>query len=188
MAKGEALTWGYLGPFSMAVGVLTAAGFVFNRWAWHWPGLHLLTKTPHLSGTWIGRLRSDYIHEGESEPRDSVDEVLVVTQSADGINVRQYTRESSSTTVAASVTEEPGEKFILSTVFLNEPDIELQRTRSRMHYGATRLAIEGASRSPSRLVGSYWTARGTSGSIEVTFVSRERAHSFEHANRIKSGS
>ncbi|ADP97207.1 conserved hypothetical protein [Marinobacter adhaerens HP15] len=114
--------------------------------------------------------------------------MLVVTQSADELNVRQYTKESSSTTVAASVTAEPGDKFILATVFINEPDIELQQTRSRMHYGATRLAVEGSPRSPEQMVGNYWTARKTSGSLEFQFVSRNRAHSFEHAYRLRKAS
>ncbi|WP_083007578.1 hypothetical protein [Halomonas sp. GT] len=185
LLQGETLTWSYLGPFSLAVGVLTGAGVVFKHLAWHWPVVHFLTKTPHITGTWIGKLRSDYIHEGETEPRGAIDAVLVVTQTADEINIRQYTKESSSTTVTASVTAEPGDKFILATVFLNEPDIELQQTRSRMHYGATRFSIEGPPRSPEQLVGNYWTARKTSGSLEFQLVSRKRAHSFEHAYRLQ---
>lgn len=188
LIQGKTLTWIYLGPFSLAVGVLTAAGFIFKHWAWYWPVVHFLTKTPHLSGTWIGTLRSDYIHEGETAPRGPIDAVLVVTQSADELNVRQYTKESSSTTVAASVTAESGDKFILATVFMNEPDIELQQTRSPMHYGATRLAVEGSPRSPEQMVGNYWTARKTSGSLEFQFVSRDRAHSFEHAYRLRKAS
>lgn len=188
LIQGRTLTWIHLGPFSLAVGVLTASGFIFKHWAWHWPAVHLLTKTPHISGTWIGTLRSDYIHEGETAPRGPIDAVLVVTQSADEINVRQYTKESSSTTVAASVTAEPGDKFILATVFLNEPNIELQQTRSRMHYGATRLVVEGHPRSPSRLTGNYWTARKTSGSLEFQLVSRDRAHSFKDAFRLHQAS
>ncbi|WP_185906459.1 hypothetical protein [Marinobacter salarius] len=185
LLQGYTLTWSYLGPFSVAVAVLTATAFVFKHWGWHWPIVHLLTQTPNLTGTWVGKLKSDYIHDGETEPRGPIDAVLIVTQTVDEINVRQYTKESSSTTVAASVTAEPGDKFILATVFLNEPEIELQQTRSRMHYGATRLGIEGPPRSPEKLVGNYWTARKTSGSLEFKLVSRKRADSFEHAYRLQ---
>lgn len=181
LAQGVQLAWSFLGPFSIAVGVLTTAGFVFKHWIWYWPGLHLLTKTPRLTGTWVGELKSDYIHNGEVEPRAPIDVAVVVTQTSDAINVRQYTKESWSTTVAASASEQAGDRFTLSTVYLNEPDLELQQTRSPMHYGATRLMIEGPARKPTRLIGNYWTGRKTSGSLDLKFVCRRRAHSFEEA-------
>lgn len=188
LAQGVQLAWSFLGPFSIAVGVLTTAGFVFKHWAWHWPGLHLLTKTPRLTGTWVGKRTSNYIHDGETEPRGPIDVAVVVTQSVDGINVRQYTEESWSTTVAASASEEAGDRFSLATVYLNEPDLELQQTRSPMHYGSTRLMIEGPARKPTRLVGNYWTARNTSGSLDLTFVCRTRAHSFWEALNLQKKS
>ncbi len=82
LLQGQTLTWSYLGPFSIAVAVLTATAFVFKHWAWHWPIVHLLTKTPNLTGTWVGKLKSDYIHDGETEPLGPIDAVLIVTQTA----------------------------------------------------------------------------------------------------------
>jgi hypothetical protein len=181
LAQGFELAWSFLGPFSLAVGVLTSAGFLFRHWAWHWPVLHLLTKTPRLTGTWVGKLQSDYIQAGEKESRPPVRVALVVTQLADSLNVRQYTPESSSTSVAASVSEEPGQRFTLATVYFNEPELPLQQSRSPMHYGATRLMIHGRPRKPTKLEGSYWTTRNTSGTLEFKLVSRTRAHSFREA-------
>ena len=181
LAQGVQLAWSLLGTFSIAVGVLTSRGFVFRHWAWHWPAVHLLTKTPRLAGTWVGKLSSNYIHDGESEPRGPIDMAIVVTQSVDGLNVRQYTQESSSQTVAASISKEPGQRFLLATVYLNDPEIQLRQTRSPMHYGATRLTVEGSPRNPRRLAGNYWTDRITSGAIDLKFVCRARAHSFQEA-------
>ena len=181
LAQGAQLAWSFLGPFSVAVGVLTSTGFVFKRWAWYWPGVHLLTKTPRLTGTWVGELRSNYIHDGETEPRGPIEVAMVVTQFVDGLSVRQYTQESSSTIVAASISEEPGERFSLATIYLNEPEIELQQTLSPMHYGATLLIIEGPPRNPRGLTGNYWTTRNTSGALDLKFVCRFRAHSFQEA-------
>ncbi len=179
LLQGVDLAWSLLGPSSTAVAVLTTTGFVFTQWIWHWPLIHYLTKTPRLTGTWVGKLQSNYIHEGETKPRGPMDVVVVVTQTANDINVRQYSKESWSTTVAASVSEEDGDRFSLATVYRNEPDLELQQSRSQMHYGATRLAIEGPARNPTRLAGNYWNdARKTSGSLDLKFVSRERVHSF----------
>ena len=131
LAQGVQLAWSFLVPFSAAVGLLTSAAFAFKHWAWHWPVVHLLTKTPRLAGTWVGQLRSNFIHDGETQPRAPIDVAMVVSQSVDGLNVRQYTQESSSTTVAASVSEEPGDRFSLAAVYLNEPEIQLQQARSR---------------------------------------------------------
>ena len=50
-----------------------------------------------------------------------------------------------------------------------------------MHYGATRLTIEGPPRNPRRLRGNYWTGRGTYGSLDLKFVCRFRAHSLQEA-------
>lgn len=186
LARGVPLSQDYFGPFSIAVGVLTSTWFVFTHWVWHWPLLHSLTRTPRLTGTWAGKLRSTYVHPGESSPRDPIDVILVVTQSADTINVRQYTSESSSSSVAASIAEEPGERFFLATVYINEPDLQLQQTRSPMHYGATRLGCEGPPRAPKHLAGNYWTARNTSGSLDLDFVTRSRAHSFSEGMRLRT--
>jgi hypothetical protein len=185
LAKGVPLSPDYFGPFSIAVGVLTTAWVIFKHWIWHWPLLHALTRTPSLTGTWAGKLRSTYIHPGEDTPRESMDVILVVTQSVDTVNVRQYTAESSSFSVAASITEEAGERFFLASVYINEPDLQLQQTRSPMHYGATRLGCEGSPRAPRRLTGNYWTARNTSGSLELEFVTRSRAHSFSEGMQLR---
>ena len=69
LAQGVQLAWSFLVPFSAAVGLLTSAAFAFKHWAWHWPVVHLLTKTPRLAGTWVGQLRSNSIHDGETQPR-----------------------------------------------------------------------------------------------------------------------
>ena len=85
------------GPLLFRSGCFDTTGFVFKYWAWYWPGVHLLTKTPRLTGTWVGKLKSNYIHDGEVEPRGPIDVAMVVAQSVDGLNVRLYTQESYST-------------------------------------------------------------------------------------------
>jgi hypothetical protein len=183
---GVDLAWSFLGPFSLAVGVLTGAGLVFRRWAWYWPGLHLLTRIPRLTGTWVGELKSSYIHAGETEPRPPIFVAVVVTQFSDSINVRQFTQESSSSTVAAAISEESGQRFSLATVYMNEPDLKLQQTRSPIHFGATRLMIQGDPRNPTRLVGSYWTGRNTSGTLNLDFVCRACAHSYQEVLKFQN--
>jgi len=178
LVQGVDLAWSFLGPFSAAVGVLTAAGFGFKHWAWHWPGLHLLTRVPRLSGSWAGTMQSNYVHAGESEPRGPIDVIVVISQNADRITIRQYTSESASITVASSAYDEDGDRFVVATVYRNEPPVHLQQTRSPMHYGATRLAVEGPARHPRRLVGDYWTMRNTAGTLDLKFVSRRQVHSF----------
>jgi len=180
LVQGQQVDFTYTGPFSVAVVVLTGAGFIFGRWAWHWPLVHLLTGNPRLSGTWVGTIRSDYKRNEQDDPLPPIPAVIVVTQTASSLSVRLFTQESRSTSVAASFEREEGDRFSLATVYRNEPDLQFQ-DRSAIHYGATRLAIEGKPRTPTRLMGAYWAARSpvkTSGMMDFEFVSREAAHSF----------
>ena len=178
--QGESIDSNFWTPFSTSIGVLAGAAFVYNQWLWYLPGVHTLVKKPRLEGTWVGELRSDYRREPDDEALPPIRSVLVVSQTASTIHVRLFTKESRSTTVAASIELEDGDRFSLSTVYRNEPGLDLQ-ARSPIHYGATRLAIEGTPRNPARMEGFYWTARQptkTAGQMDFHFVSRKRAHSF----------
>lgn len=178
---GKALDSALLKPFSLAVSVLAGASLAYDLWLWHWPLVHLLCKKPRLTGTWVGELRSDYKREPSDDPLPPIASVIVVTQTASVLHVRLFTKESSSTSVAASIETEPGDRFSLSTVYRNEPGLELQ-ARSPIHYGATRLEVSGAPRTPEKLRGFYWTSRQpskTAGTMNFAFVSRTVVHSFE---------
>lgn len=183
--QGEALDVGFLAPFSVAVAVLTATGFAFKHWAWHWPLLHLLTGKPRLTGTWIGTLSSNYRPEGDDSPARPIPIVWVISQTVDGLSIRQFTAESQSTTLVASIAGEDGDRYSLATVYRNEPTLELQRSRSPMHHGATHQMIEGHPRKPQMLTGKYWTTRETHGSLNLRFIARRRAHTFKEAQEVE---
>lgn len=183
MVRGESIDSNFWTPFSSSIGVLAGAAFVYNQWLWYWPGVHALVKKPRLEGTWVGELRSDYRREPDDQALPPIRGVLVVSQTASTVHVRLFTKESRSTTVAASIEIEDGDRFCLSTVYRNEPGLDLQ-ARSPIHYGATRLAIEGTPRNPVRMEGFYWTARQpakTAGRMDFHLVNRNRAHSFAQA-------
>jgi hypothetical protein len=172
--------WSSLGPFSIAVGVLTTASFVFSRWIWNWPLIHNLVRTPYLSGTWVGTLKSDYVVEAQEQPVEPKLIAWVISQTSDSLSVRQFTEESESEAVTATAVEEKGDRHSIATVYVNKP-VLLRQPESRIHDGAARLSIQGPVRSPTSLTGYYWTTRKTGGELELKFISRKEAHSFEEA-------
>lgn len=176
--EGVALKTAYLRPYSVVVGVTVVAMIGYERWFWRWPGLRRLAHRPDLQGTWSGVLRSSWIDPATGQTVPPILVYLAITQTFSTVAPRLLTAESSSESVAGSLTvARNATPAIVWSTYINTPGVLIQG-RSRTHHGALRLEVHGA---PDRLTGTYWTDRSTAGEIVLDRRTRSVHTSFTDA-------
>lgn len=160
---------------STVVGLLL---LVIDRWAWTWAIFRpWLIKRPTIRGTWRGVLRSQYeVTPGERIPDIPI--YLAVKQTLTEIHVTMHSAESSSRTVGGFLETGPDGHRKLGVIYFNQPALHLQNG-SRPHHGA--LTLDLVDDPPCELRGTYWTDRGTSGSLELFERDSHLFDTFEHA-------
>jgi hypothetical protein len=176
--QGVALKTAYLRPYSVVVGATVLVMLGYERWFWRWPGLRRLARRPDLQGTWAGVLRSSWIDPATGQTVPPIVVYLAITQSFSTVVPRLLTAESSSESVAGSLTAaRNATPAIVWSTYINTPGVLIQ-DRSRTHHGALRLEVHGA---PDRLTGTYWTDRQTAGELVLDRRTRPVHTSFTDA-------
>jgi len=174
-----------LKPFSWVVTAVALIWEAFDRWIWRWKFLHPWFVTrPDLNGTWKGRLTSNWSNPTTGQPTPSREAYLVVRQTYSNIDMRLFTRESSSETLAAQIIEDAVGIHTIAAVYRNVPKM-LNRDHSQMHNGAVLLHVRG--NPPISLDGGYWTDRETKGEIELETRNQHLANDFDHASTLHYG-
>ncbi|MDZ7733896.1 MAG: hypothetical protein U5R31_13280 [Acidimicrobiia bacterium] len=153
------ITVGRLGIVStVLIGIIVA----FDRWIWRIPLVVKWLRTgPVLRGTWKGELVSTY-----DDRRRPV--YVAIRQRFTEIEVRMMTKESTSETSSSQLLRKPEDLSVLEYSYSNVPRATV-RHRSEVHFGSARLECTG--QVPTRIEGSYWTDRRTTG--EMVFESRK---------------
>lgn len=156
-------------PVSIVVSALTIVLPLWDTWLWRLGLLHPWpVSLPDLRGTWRGVLTRT-----ASEP---ITIFLVIEQTFSNVEIRTFTAESRSASMAARLARVEGQ-FLLASLYRNEPDLLLQ-DRSRTHRGAVWLWVHGPT--PKELRGSYCTDRDTKGELRFEHASRRLAS--DHAS------
>lgn len=162
---------------AVAAALLTA----WDLFVWRFPGAHRANKRPRLDGLWRVDLRptaDSHIPPGGN--RGPISAFMVVSQTYWTIGVRQLTKESTSDSRAYFWSRRTGaEVEVLSFIYENRPKQEHQ-PRSAAHLGS--CSLEPASRTPTGMIGVYFTDRYTKGDMTLTLVDRTKGYaSFEAA-------
>lgn len=153
----------WLAPVGPGVALAGAGLWLFDRYAWRWPGICKMVGRPVLHGTWHGELASHWVNPKTSQrvPVDP-DVFLVVRQRYWRVKVRLLTKESSSVSMMADLKKDTDGVHQLLYVYANTPRPDV-RHRSTLHYGAVVL---GAPSDRSHgLEGEYFTGRNTQGEM-----------------------
>lgn len=173
------VTW--LRSLGGVAGVLVVGVFLFDRYAWRWPGVRRFTTRRVLHGTWKGELVSTWIDPDTHKPRPPIECYLVVHQTYSEISATLLTAESTSRSITCAVQDPTAGQCLLTAIYQNVPDLLVQ-DRSRIHRGGILLEI--ADSPPTSLKGFYWTDRDTKGQIEFEAHVTETAGRFETARTL----
>ncbi len=165
---GEPLTlWKSISLAVTAVGIVAA--FIGEAsWRWVWRRLPFLQRAvfPDLNGTWSGFLRSTWVDPETDQSPPPIPTRIFIRQGLFDTSVHLETGESRSDS-SHVILEKLGHtgRHRIWYGYANTPDAVV-RPRSQPHDGVAYLEIDFA-RDPTRLTGRYYTARGTTGDIEI---------------------
>jgi hypothetical protein len=163
-------------PFGSVVTLAGLVVWLFEKFLWRWPPFTWVARRADLRGTWRGELVSEWIDPKTGTTLPPIPAFMCVTQTASTLYLRQFTGESSSATVAASIVKDADGAESVAVVYRNDPKGSV-RERSPIHFGGMRLHISGE----AALAGDYWTDRNTRGHLTLERVSRKPCRSLTEA-------
>lgn len=166
-------------PFSMVSGAVVIVLGLFDRFLWRAPVINgWIVKRPHIAGTWRASFQTTWRNPETGEVPGPTTGFMVVRQTFSNITMMLLTKESSSQFVADELSIGADGRFAVYGIYLNEPKASV-RHRSAVHYGALKLALQGAP--VTSLEGIYWTDRLTRGDIRLEERRSRTVGSFEEA-------
>lgn len=140
----------------------------FVKWMWKWPIFKgWLVPFPDLNGTWEGTIQTTWINEKTGERPGPIPTILVINQSFVHISCVMRTGEMTSYSYTGEFVfdEESGAKTLVYSY--NSKPRPTVIDRSAPHDGTIVFEIKGDP--PKKLSGQYWTARKTTGEVELKF-------------------
>jgi hypothetical protein len=153
--------------FVFVIGVVFAA-LAEIAWRPLWRRFPLLQRKtfPDLNGTWKGTLTSTWIDPTTGAPKPPIPTEIVIRQGLFATSVSLGTGESTShsTRFFLEPFRDTG-RFRIWYSYNNDPQAQYQH-RSSPHEGVAFLECEFGT-DPNRLTGRYYTARRTTGDIDV---------------------
>lgn len=143
----------------------------FDKWAWHWPGIHRFTGRPWVTGTWRVILSpSPDSHIPPGGNRGPILTYMTIEQTFWKLHVTLRTKESTSRSSNATVSSpENSGTAEIGFLYENTPRVEHQH-RSPRHEGACRISVTGLT--PRAATGHYYTSRFTAGDMDFTLLNR----------------
>ena len=156
--------------------LLVIVGFFVSS-AWRWPVFRgWLVVFPDLNGTWQGYMQTTWKNPETGEVLGPIPVILTIKQSFTKMSCVVLTAESSSRSCFADFWLDGDEQIRkLGYSYVNHP-LPSVAHRSAAHEGSVILGIIG---SPvSKLKGTYWTSRKTTGELLLTFRCRELLEEF----------
>jgi hypothetical protein len=144
------------------------AGIAEIAWRPLWRRFPLLQRRtfPDLSGNWSGTLVSTWVDPATGSPKPPIPTKIVIRQGLFSTSVSLSTGESTSHSTRSFL--EPFRdtgRFRIWYSYNNDPQAQFQH-RSSPHEGVAFLECD-FSADPNRLTGRYYTARRTTGDIDV---------------------
>lgn len=156
----------------------TALIFLFAKFFWKWRIFYdWLVPFPNLNGTYKGKIRTTWTDPETGGRPDVIDAVLTINQSFFSISCVMRTTEMTSYSILADFILDPDNQVKkLSYTYTSNPK-QVVIERSPQHLGTAVFDIDDGKKKKHRLIGEYWTARKTTGSIEMEFWKKDKVNS-----------
>lgn len=149
---------------------LLLVGF-FMKWGWSWKRLQgWLVPFPDLNGTWQGQIQTNW-KDAEGKTPGPIAVILTIKQTFAHVSCVMRTSEMESHSYAEGFCIDKERQLRqLCYSFTSKPKGGL-RDRSTPHDGTILFNIIGTP--VNKLVGEYWTQRQTTGSVSLTFRTKD---------------
>ena len=145
---------------------------VFVKWAWKWRIFHeWLVPFPNLEGTWNGTIRSTWIDPKTDDRIPPIPCILSIKQSFTKISCVMRTSEMASYSFGEEFRLEGDNQIRQLCYSYTSKPLPLVTDRSPIHEGTIVFSIIG--KPVKKLSGHYWTARKTTGEIDLIYLCKE---------------
>ena len=126
--------------------------WVLNTCAWKWPAIGMLLKVPDISGTWDCHGKTI---ASDGTIKYEWDAEVTIVQSWDKLRIRLATKHSTSNSIAAALSHDSVDGFILLYHYRNDPQTEAVELQP--HPGCCVMTI---AKDISSARGEYFNGRG----------------------------
>lgn len=160
--------WDFVKLIPNVVTADLVALFVFTKWGWKWRIFRKwLVPFPDLNGTWKGQINTTWVDPKTDKRPAPIPVILTIKQSFTNVSCVMRTAEMTSYSYAEDFKLD-NEKQIKQLVYsyTSMPNVKVTE-RSPAHNGTIILDMMGTP--VKKLKGYYWTARKTTGEVELTF-------------------
>jgi hypothetical protein len=141
---------------------------IFVKWAWKWRIFReWLVPFPDLQGTWQGVILSSWVNPDTNNRVDPIPCILSIKQSFTKISCVMRTMEMTSYSFAEDFRIEADNQIRQFCYSYTSRPLPSATDRSPIHEGSIIFSIIG--KPVKKLFGYYWTARKTTGEIELTY-------------------
>jgi hypothetical protein len=179
LVNHETIHSSWLQPLSTVITVVIYAVLAFDLWLWKLPFLHgWFVKRPVIDGIWKVDIRSNWKDPSTGIVIPPVEGFMRVRQTFSALSMRLLTAESSSELIGTEIVCSADGLYCISGVYRNEPRLQV-RERSPIHYGAVWLKI--IDEPTKKILGHYWTDRGSAGEMELSDRRKKDFQSFQSA-------
>lgn len=145
---------------------------IFVKWAWKWKILHdWLVPFPNLEGTWQGTILSSWINPKTNDKVAPIPCILSIKQSFTKISCVMRTHEMASHSFGEEFRIEADNQIRQLCYSYTSRPLPSINNRSQIHDGTIVLSIIG--KPVKKLSGHYWTARKSTGEIELIYRCKE---------------
>jgi len=181
VARDVEVTLAHLWPFGTVLALLVGANLLFDRVLWRWAPVARFVPRPLIHGTWQVALQSDWPRDS-GEARQTITGFMAIEQTFGRLEMRLMTPEGRSDSISYAIERSGVGGYLVTALYRNEPRLELQKSRSPVHYGALKADVpRKAGEPPEAFSGTYWTDRNTTGSMRLSGRKREVHGSYEAA-------
>jgi hypothetical protein len=167
----------YLKVVPSVVTVDTVIAFLFAKYAWKWSVFKdWLVPFPNLNGTFQGTIHTTWIDPLANTRPAPIPVILTIHQTFFGVSCVMRTAEMvSHSFISDFIVDEDNQVKKLAYSYTSTPN-HVVLERSAQHQGTIVFEIDDSSK--IRLFGQYWTARKTTGTIDLEFYIEEKLNSF----------
>lgn len=149
----------------------------FASCAWQWRIFKgWLVPFPNLNGTWKGHIRTTWIDPKTNERPAPIPAILTVHQTFFKVSCVMRTAEMTSRSVTSDFVLDKDNQVRRLFYSYDSTPIQSVRERSPQHCGT--MAFDIIEKPKKLLTGDYWTARKTTGDIEMSFWKKEKLETY----------
>jgi len=153
--------------------VLLVLCWLFTKFGWKWKLFHgWLVPFPDLNGTWEGSIQTTWKNPETGEIPGPIPVILTIKQSFAKISCVMRTEEMTSRSYLAGFWVDSDEQLkMLGYCYTSKPSTTVAE-RSQPHDGTITFEVIG--NPASKLKGTYWTERKSTGEVVLTLRTKEQ--------------